>query len=208
MKSLALLLPLLAVLPLTAQTWEVTVFGGRQTYPAVSAGNGSQFEPSSASFATDKKGVLAIRGGWSALEFGEARLQVTAAYQPTTSSNQANAVNDPSSGPIPAQAFPYRAGYTAVGAMVRLQALVDLGLGVDFRFEQLSTQGSSTSYDRPWLRATAGWAFTLAAVQPILGLEAAYPLSTKSFQYASGSENALQATAPKSHLGIYAGVRF
>lgn len=205
MKRFALVLPLLAVLPLAAQDWDVTVFEGRQSYRSASAQSANL--GISENFSTPSKNITALRVGWSALDLELASLQVTAAYQTMTAASQTSYLfqNYPT---IPYQTNAYKAGYTALGAMVRFKVFVDVALGLDFRFEQLSAQGFSTTYDRPWARATVGWAFPLAHVSPIIGAEAAYPLSSKTLQLLGDTGNTLQATAPKSQLGIYAGIRF
>ena len=205
MNKIAFALSLSAILPLSAQTWDVTVFAGQQSYRSAAAGSAAT--GLTESFSTPSKNVTALRLGWEAMDLEPATLEVSAAYQPMTASTQTSYLYQDY--PTTAyQSYAYKTGYAAVGAMVRFKLLLDLGLGLDVRFEQLSAQGFSTTLDRPWARATFGWSFPLSAVTPTFGAEAAYPLTSKSLELLGSSANTLQATAPKSQLGLYAGVRF
>lgn len=71
---------------------------------------------------------------------------------------------------------------------------------------------TSTTYFRPWLRASFDWTFPRSGVAPYLGVEAAVPLIKTSQSTAVAptqmTSNTLKAMAPAFSAGIYAGLRF
>jgi len=56
----------------------------------------------------------------------------------------------------------------------------------------------------------AGFAIPSPVVKPFVGLEVAFPLTTKSsgVDSSASTADALKAMAPKSQFGLYAGIRF
>ena len=175
------LLPLLLVAPLAAQSFEVGLNLSRQSYndqvapPGLEAGN---------------KTVVAGRLGYSFFDFGPALFQVTAVYQPKVETEVTS-----SGAPTP-----WRVGheYAGVGIMFNFKALVAIGAGVDYRFEESTFQDAATTshtFNRPWARVNAGYAFPSPLVKPFIGIEAAVPMSKEDL-------------APKVQIGIYGGIRF
>jgi hypothetical protein len=197
-KTKSFILPLLIVLPLSAQDWEVGVFAGQQAYKSPDfTSNGVQVTGSA-----DKKTVFAVRGGYAFVDLGPCLMEVTAAYQPKVTTTGTFTVDgEPGSGDFKTQ-------YYAVGAMVNFKAFVAVGAGFDYRFEKLETTTISTNYGRPWFRANAGIAIPSPVVKPFIGVEVAFPLTSKSSADLSNNEELLKTAAPKSQIGIYAGIRF
>ena len=211
-----LLLPLIAILPLSAQTWELGVFAGQQKYsnwtqtaPTVGA---SSFLKETAT--PDSKTVLGLRVGRSLLDLGPCLFEVTLGYQPEVSTPITYAIVSqtvPLTGPY-TSSFTSTGGlkssHYAVGAMFNFKAFVSVGLGVEYRFERLAYGvGASGSYDRPWARANIGVAIPSPIFKPFIGLEVAYPLASKGID-GDPANNGLKANAPKSEIGCYLGVRF
>jgi hypothetical protein len=128
---------------------------------------------------------------------------VTAGFQPKTESTIE--VNGASFG----DKFQHQ--HVSVGAMFNFKAMVAFGAGLEYRLEKLNGTNSGlsdTSYNRPWLRANAGYAFPSPVVKPFVGLEVALPLTSKSFDRAATDEENMKAFAPKLQIGLYAGIRF
>ncbi|HCZ33920.1 MAG TPA: hypothetical protein DHV93_10990 [Holophagaceae bacterium] len=96
--------------------------------------------------------------------------------------------------------------------MFNFKAFVAVGAGLEFRSERLSGSvagtGDSTTYNRVWARMNAGFAVPSPFVKPFFGVEAAFPLSTRSLESDASAADALKSMAPKSQFGIYAGIRF
>ncbi|HEX9081778.1 MAG TPA: hypothetical protein VF768_05835, partial [Holophagaceae bacterium] len=82
MKKAAWCLGFLLAAPLAAQSFEVGVFAGRQAYKSfnVTPAPGTTFTGE-----VDSKTVLGARFGYSVVDFGPALFQVTAGYQPESS---------------------------------------------------------------------------------------------------------------------------
>ncbi len=194
MKKLALI-ALVAGMPLAAQSWELGLFAGQQSYKSIDA-FGISAQPKS-------KTVLGARLGYSVVDLGPALFQVTAGFQPKTESTiQVNGADFGEK---------FQQQHTSVGAMFNFKAGVAFGVGMEYRMEKLNTVSSGlsdTSYNRPWLRANAGYAFPSPVVKPFIGLEVAVPLTSKSFDAAASDEENMKAFAPKLQLGLYAGIRF
>jgi hypothetical protein len=176
-----LVLPLLLVTPLAAQSFELGLNVSRQSYTS---------GDSLARIEAEDKTVVAARLGYALVDFGPALFQVTAAYQPKVETD------------LKPNGFlvPTKLGneYWAVGAMFNFKALIAVGAGVDYRFEKrtiTNVYSSSETYSRPWARVNAGYAFPTPIVKPFIGLEAAVPLTDKQL-------------GPKLQLGVYGGIRF
>ena len=191
MKKRALVLPLLCMLPLSAQSYEAGLFVGQQSFKSISGGGVVASESS--------KTVIGARVGYALVDMGPALLQVTAGYQPkvttTMTSNQFGSQD-------------YSAGHYSLGLMANFKALVAVGAGLEYRSETLSTSAVSTTYGRPWARANAGMAFPTPFVKPFVGLEVSLPLTSKSLDTSFTNTDLLQAAAPKLEVGLYGGIRF
>lgn len=175
------LLPLLLVAPLAAQSFEVGVHVSRQTYSTQTAPPG--VEP-------QDKTVIAGRIGYSFLDLGPALFQVTAVYQPKVDTEVK----------VAGASSPWTVGheYAGVGVMFNFKALVAIGAGVDYRFEKntyATPLTSSHTYSRPWARINAGYAFPSPLVKPFIGIEAAVPMTKEDL-------------GPKLQIGVYGGIRF
>jgi predicted porin len=192
-KKLILPLALLSVAPLAAQSFEVGVFVGQQSYKSASDIGGT-LEPS-------KKTVTSARFGYSVVDFGPALFQLTAGYQPESKTDvEANGVTIPGS--------EFKQKHWSVGAMFNFKAGVAIGAGIEYRNETLTSGPDSTTYGRPWARANVGFAFPTPLVKPFIGLEVAAPMTSKSYDSAASDAENLKAVAPKMQVGIYAGLRF
>ena len=196
MKKLMMACVLVAA-PLAAQDFEAGVFLGQQSLDSVTI-SGNKIEPKA-------KFVAGARVGYSLLDLGPALLQVTAGYQPKTSSEVE--VNGHT-----VSGSKYEHQHYSVGAMFNFKAFVAVGAGVEYRFEKLEATGGpsgmDTTYNRPWARANIGVAFPTPLVKPFVGLEVAMPLVTKSQDGSLKSEDILKAQAPRFQVGLYAGIRF
>ncbi|WP_243303545.1 hypothetical protein [Geothrix oryzisoli] len=176
-----LVLPLLLVAPLAAQSFELGLNVSRQTY---------QSRDTVPKVEAEDKTVVAARAGYSLIDFGPALFQVTAAYQP-----KAETELKPNGFLVPTK---LGNEYWAVGAMFNFKALVAFGAGVDYRFETrtiTNVYSSSHTYSRPWARVNAGYAFPTPIVKPFIGLEVAVPLTDEEL-------------GPKLQIGVYGGIRF
>ncbi len=188
-----ILLPLLFVAPLAAQSFEVGLNVSRQQYPSITEAGLMKVEP-------QDKTVVAGRFGYALVDLGPALFQVTAVYQPKVDTDVK--VNGATSAAQLGQE------YWGVGAMFNFKALVAVGAGVEYRSEKLSTPGVSTTYGRPWARINAGYAFPTPLVKPFIGIEVAAPLTKKDYNDSLGTEDILKSLAPKLQVGVYGGIRF
>ncbi len=182
---LLLLLPL----PLVAQSFEVGVNVSRQSYTSTTT-PGFSGHPDPVAFDFDSKTVIAGRIGYSLVNVGPAMLQVSAAYQPKADTDlKPNGVTVPTK---------LGSEYWGVGAMFQFKALVAFGAGVDYRFEKTTIENvftSTHSFNRPWARVNAGYAFPAPVVKPFISLEIAAPFTKED-------------KGPELQVGIYAGIRF
>lgn len=189
-----LILPLLLAAPLAAQSFEAGLHLSRQAYP-------SQSIPESVQ--PQDKTVVAVRVGYALADLGPALFQVTAVYQP-------NAKTDMK---VDGWTSPTKLGheYWGLGLMFHFKAVVALGAGLDYRSEKMSASDLNTvsaTYGRPWARVSAGYAIPSPLVKPFIGLEVAVPLAKKDFSNTLSFQDQLKTYAPKSQVGIYAGLRF
>lgn len=183
------LLPFLLALPLAAQSFEVGLNVSRQTYTRSSA-PGTPGHPDPYVFDYDAKTVVAARVGYALVDLGPALVQVTAAYQPKTDTDL-----KPNGATLPTT---LSSEYWAVGAMVNFKALVSVGAGLDYRFEKATLTNVYTAnytFQRPWARVNAGYAFPTPVVKPFVTLEVAAPLTKDDH-------------SPELQVGVYAGLRF
>jgi hypothetical protein len=202
-KKRVLVLPLLCLLPLSAQSFEVGLFAGKQSFKAISytdPANEGSFNASPSA-----KTLLGVRAGYALVDLGPALLQVTAGYQPNVTTTLTT------TSPLysyTAAAQDYTSSHASLGLMANFKALVAVGAGLEYRAEKASSNGVSTSFGRPWGRVNAGYAWPLPILKPFLGLEVAMPLVSKSVQNDSSNTALLQAMAPKMEVGLYGGIRF
>jgi hypothetical protein len=202
MRTPLLLLPLLAVLPLCAQSYEVGLFVGRQSYPSINYsdpifGGLNQTEKA--------KAVGALRLGYSLVAVGPVLLQATASYQPKADSTLTT--SSPQGGPQ-SITQPFNSSHYAVGAMANLKAVVAVGAGLEYRFETVANDVATTHFGRPWARVNAGYAFPTPILKPFVGVELDVPLTTKTLAANFDESDYLQAMAPKLEIGLYGGIRF
>jgi hypothetical protein len=188
---------LLVGTPLPAQSWELGLFAGQQSY------RNSNFPGMPEEYEVKSKIVTGARLGYRLWEFGPASVQVTAGFQPKSESVYlANGFD---------MGLKYQHEHTSVGAMVNFNAVMPIGIGIEYRMEKLnltSTGWSDASYNRPWFRATMSHIFETATVRPFIGLEAAAPLTSHAYAADSGMDSFLRSLAPKFQLGLYGGIRF
>ena len=202
MKTCTVVLPLFLLAPLSAQTWELGIFSGSQTYNSIS--NSMPGLTTNGSCA--KKTAFAARLGYSVTDLGPAMLQLTAGYQPsvtTTARIITQGTSVPGQAPTDSGPLDYQASHTSVGAMVNFKVVVAVGAGMEMRFEKQSLASSSASYARPWIRANIGMAFPTPIIKPFIGLELAAALSSTS-----DGIQPVKSLAPKSQIGAYVGIRF
>ncbi|WP_243294477.1 hypothetical protein [Geothrix mesophila] len=202
MKISAIIWSLFLLTPLSAQTWELGVFAGRQTYNSIS----TSMPGLTTNESCAKKTALAARLGYSVIDLGPAMLQLTVGYQPsvtTTARVITQGTSVPGQPPTDSGPLDYQASHASVGMMVNFKALLAVGVGIEMRFEKQSLASNSTSYARPWLRANIGMAFPTPVIKPFVGLELAAALSSTS-----DGLQPIKSLAPKSQIGIYTGIRF
>jgi hypothetical protein len=202
MKPSRVALAVLAALPLSAQAFELGLFAGQQSYKSFSVTN--PLTSNGLSGSCDSKTVFVARVGYAVADLGPGLLQLTAGFQPkaTTPLTVHNAF-------LGAQTSDYTTSHASIGAMFQVKATVAAGIGLEYRFENLSTPGVDSSYDRPWLRANLGMAFPTPSLKPFFGLEAAFPLTSYTLNASTARIDDIQkAVAPKGQLGLYAGIRF
>ena len=221
MKKNAIILSMVAMIPLSAQNWEVGAFVGQQKYKDASAayaGTGN------IAVSSENKTIYGFRVGRSLFDFGPVLLSATAGYQPKVTSTLTSTYTmpllsypgTPAAG-VPVSAASQATGTTtgqlgsssyAVGAMFNFRAFVAIGAGVEYRVESLDSGGTSTNYARPWVRANAGVSIPSPLLKPFIGVEVDYPLGSKSYDPNGSPEDKLKAVASKGQIGIYGGIRF
>ncbi|WP_286355031.1 hypothetical protein [Geothrix oryzae] len=202
MKISTVVLPLFLLAPLSAQTWELGVFAGSQSYNSFS--NSMPGLTTNGSCA--KKTVYAAHLGYSVIDLGPAMLQLTAGYQPsvtTTARIITQGTSVPGQAPTDSGPLDYQASHTSVGVMVNFKAVAAVGVGMEMHFEKQSLASNNASYARPWIRANIGMAFPTPVIKPFVGLELAAALSSTS-----DGLQLVKSLAPKSQIGAYAGIRF
>jgi hypothetical protein len=181
--------------PLSAQSWELGLFAGQQSYKSN--------DVLATTFEVKSKTVLGARVGYSVVDLGPALFQVTAGFQPKVDSEYD--IGGANSG------AKYHHEHMSVGAMFNFKAGVAFGAGIEYRFEKLGMTNvpvSDASYNRPWLRANVGYAIPSPVVKPFIGLELALPLMSKSASLTASNDDNLRAFAPKLQIGLYGGIRF
>jgi hypothetical protein len=202
MKICTLVLTLLLLSPLSAQTWELGIFAGSQTYNS----NSNSMPGLTTTGSCAKKTAFAARLGYSVIDLGPAMLQLTAGYQPsvtTTARIITQGTSAPGQAPTDSGPLDYQSSHSSVGVMFNFKALVTVGAGMEMRFEKQSLVSNSASYARPWIRANIGMAFPIPILKPFFGLEIAAALSSTS-----DGLQPVKSLAPKSQIGAYAGIRF
>ena len=213
MKKVLLLLPLLGVLPLSAESWEVGVFAGQQAYNSSSISNSVV----SVTANVDNKAAFGLRAGYEFSEAGAWGFQATVGYLPQV--NSSAKINMTVQGvSATAQAGTYSSSQVAVGGMAYYKSVVNLGAGLEYRFENLKATSAdpnldsiSTNYSRPWVRLVASYPFPMGSVKGFVGLEAGLPLTSTNLKISStgvDDSNFLKSFAPKSQVGAYLGVQF
>lgn len=203
----AIALALILGAPLAAQSFEVGLFIGQQQHPSIH----TEVAPGTTmTLDTDDKTVVAARFGYTVVDLGPALFQLTAGYQP-----EAKATVKASLPGIPGvDVGKFKEDHWSAGAMFNFKAFVAVGAGLEFRSEKLTGDfggsSDSTTYNRVWARVNVGFAIPSPLLKPFVGLEAAFPLTTKGsgVDPSASSADALKAMAPKSQFGLYAGIRF
>ncbi|HZU52976.1 MAG TPA: hypothetical protein VFF77_03715 [Holophagaceae bacterium] len=216
MKKTLVLLALASALPLAAQSFEV---GALYTWNPTKTQSADPLGPSMPiDMKVDTWKAAGLRFGYNFMSVGPLEVQGNATVQ-FNNSEDFNWSDGSSS--IKVGTVDYK--YWAVGAAVNWNFLVRLGVGLEYRSESLSSKYSafvpsqyntSTTYRRPWIRATAGYVFPSPIVKPFIGIEAAIPVTSTSFSSSdlSGTnpnfDKLNKSLAPKAQYGIYAGIRF
>jgi hypothetical protein len=114
--------------------------------------------------------------------------------------------------------------HVALGAQATWRRRVDLGLGLQVRFEKqaLVPEGEGDTWSarqtRPWLTASLGHTFAKAgSVRPFVALTAALPLTSTSkptgaaqseAEATANQEKLVRSMAPKFEVGLHVGLRF
>lgn len=201
MKKLIVALALVAA-PLAAQDFEIGILAGQNTYRAQTIAS-DEYKPES-------KTIVAGRFGYAIVDLGPALFQLTATYQPKADTPiDKNGVDT---------GYKYGHEYWGVGAMFNFKAFFEVGAGVEYRSEKLTSNfggvDSSTTYGRPWARAHVGLSFPTPIVKPFVGVDIAAPLVSESapanygFGFGSDQEKTLKSHAPNFQVGLYGGIRF
>lgn len=117
MKKMAFVLPILMVAPLSAQSWEVGVFYGQQTYKSFSVSGEGVLD-----FKVDDKSAYGLRVGKSFFDSGPFLFQVTAGIQPQVTSTAKATVDG-----APFGSGDYKSQNYSLGAMFNFNVGVSLG---------------------------------------------------------------------------------
>lgn len=197
MKFAALALGMAA--SLSAQSWEAGLFLGRQSHPSFGVAGTAPTE-----VKVEASTVMAFRLGYAPVERGAFRFQVSAVYQPRHTS-------DILVGGSAADGARLSHASSGLGAELCWKTIATFGLGLDLRKETLeSTGAASTTWHRPWARASMGWDLARTRVTPFLRLEVAMPLAEKSVGPLGPDSDteAHKSLAPRFQAGIQGGIRF
>ena len=218
MNKTALLLALVAALPMSAQSFSAAVSYGKlqtvaQTFAAAPDAEGQQ------NFGQFSDGALTAYGlhlAWEALAFGPLALEVTVGYRAPATLNLTDSVwatlpgvTIPlGSGSVPAQ---LRDGSVSAGVRLAGHLPMDWGVGVEARSENLRLVGTpgtlSATLTRPWLEGSLGYTFPSLALKPFVAGFVAMAV-TKVANDGSYDTKLVQAMAPKTEMGLRAGLRF
>lgn len=208
MKKAMVLGAILAATPLLAQRAEAALFVGQQQYPTPQ----TDTTLGTLRMEADNKLIWGLRLGYDLWDAGPAFLQGTFSYQPQ--------VNSAFKGSVAGSSFveigDYKHDAAALGLMFRFKTEVTLGIGLEFRSERLkgtlhTTVGDledSTTYNRGWARAFAGYEIPGPAWKPFIGVDVAFPLTTTSLTVDASNSDVLKSMAPKSQFSVYVGMRF
>ena len=204
----ALLLALVLASPAAAQER----FSAALTYDQQSPRSQS-YDPITFSPASNRGFGLAF--AWRGWKLGLADLDLTAALRLKATSNL-----DVAGGRV----GKFASEHLALGAQAVWHPGVDLGLGLQARFEKqaLEPDGEGETWSarqtRPWLTGMIGHTFrTAGRVQPFLALAAALPLTSTSkptgaattdAEARANQETLVKSLAPKFEVGLEVGVRF
>ena len=218
MKKSVLLAVVLSAMPVFASGGEVGLFAGRQTYR-----DGSWSIPAmnwTWDYSNADKTVYGVRAGYAFVETDAIRWNATAAFQPEISTDLTVGVKYGST--FSTINSSYKHGYTAIGSMLTFKAPVSVSLGLDYRFEKAtmdaasnvtggsgsSMKGGSSSYGRMWARLSLSHDFNVSAVSPFAGVEGDFALSSSDMNATTSADGIAKSLAPKSQIGLYAGIRF
>ncbi|MFN8011662.1 MAG: hypothetical protein U0P81_09675 [Holophagaceae bacterium] len=206
---LALLYTLLAAaLPAVAQER----FSAALSYDSQSPRSQS-YDPITFSPAANRGFGLAF--AWKARALGSADLDLTAALRFKAKSDLDVAGE---------RAGKFASEHVALGAQVVWHPGVDLGLGLQVRFEKQALvpleEGDTWSarQTRPWLTASLGHAFAgSGSVKPFVALVAALPLTStgkptgaaaSDAEAQANQERLVKSLAPKFEIGLQVGLKF
>lgn len=197
MKIAALALGMAA--SLSAQSWEAGLFLGRQSHPSFGVAGTTP-----ADVKVEAATVMAFRLGYALVERGAFRFQFAAVHQPKHTS-------DILVGGSATDGARLSHASSGLGVECRWKTFASLGLGLELRKEILeSTGAASTTWHRPWVRASMGWDLARTRVTPFVGLEVAMPLAEKSVGPLGPDSDteAHKSLAPRLQAGVYGGIRF
>lgn len=106
----------------------------------------------------------------------------------------------------------------SVGAQAQWRYLLQLGLGVELRYEKLEMGYIKTSQVRPWLIARVGYMVPSPGIHPVFGFEIAIPTANQkdpeilidpvSYGRYSEPKSVLKSLSPRYELSLYGGIRF
>ena len=219
MKKYALLIAILAALPVSAAGAEASAFVGQQSYHP-----GSWSIPSvnwSMSYSNADATIYSLRGGYAFIDTDSIRLNATAAFQPQISTDLTIDVQVGST--FSTMKSSYKHGYSAIGSMLTFKAPISVSLGLDYRFEKVTMEpasnmsggsgssqaGGSSNFGRAWARVALGHDFKAATTTPFVGVEGDFALSsTGDVSTANSVDDLAKSLSPKSQIGVYFGVRF
>ena len=218
MNKTALLLVLTAALPAAAQSFSAAVSYGKlplasQTYAGAADAEGQQ------NFGQTSDATLTAYGvhlAWEALAFGPLALEVTAGYQAPatetlTSSYWATLPGVTTTFGNGSAAAQLRDSQAGVGVRLAGHLPLDWGVGLEARSENLrlvSNAGTlSATLTRPWLEGSVGYTFPSLVLKPFVAVSMAVALS-KVANDGSYDTKLVQSMAPKTEMGVRAGIRF
>lgn len=216
------LLPLLLVLPLTAQQPFTVGLSYDSAKPKSQYAYDNQLD-------ADSNSNFGLHFSYAPWIFKGADLGFTAAvrFKKTSDLNGSYLVFDPY--PVSHQVpqyfkMDYTYSYEAIGLRCLWHKPFDFGFGLQGRFEKVTMRTRDEDREswtgdvvRPWLEAQIGYTFETPSVKPFVALVAALPLTStdKPTTYANddagiraNQERLAKSMAPKFDLALHVGLRF
>jgi hypothetical protein len=168
----------------------------------------------------DRRTVPSLQVGYQIKDFGHSDLSLTAEYQFKSGYDLNLTRLVAGAGGVDGAHGKMTKSYFAPGVMWNFHPTVDIGLGLQYRFERLQGEIASidthTNYNRPWLNLYLGYTFqNQSKVKPFVALRSSAALMTTNapgylsdLNAAWGQNKLLRSMAGDYESSIQVGVRF